>query len=215
MKKNFVFGTIASLLCLYNTSANARTCPTGCFCLNDGEVHTIIQEDLCTRGGAHRLNTKTMNCNEIYTYGDTTIIRDKLCMHCPNCLFVEDFSEIYVGDFGWYGYKNNQFLYGYHQAGTYATNAVTDALVCPSTYPNSDPGASTLTQCYKYDANGNKKYYKRLPHTPKPTPNTISSKKSVATRAAQTPKKIIYKEVIFDETDSTIDEDYDDFEMLI
>ena len=30
---------------------------------------------------------------------------------------------------------------------------------CPYTYPNSDQGASSLSQCFKYDMSGNKIYY--------------------------------------------------------
>ena len=219
MKKCFVFGTIASILCLYNTSANATaiTCPAGCFCLNEGEVHTLIQEDLCTDGVATKLNARTMDCDTM-VLANTRVIPRRNCLNPnssvpSNTVFIEDFSEFYWGDFGWYGYKNDRFFYDYRPAGNYAANAITDALVCPASYPNSDPGARSLQKCYKYDADGNKKYFKKRLVAPKPTPSSLTKTQAVSARSARAPKKIIYKEVIFDDIESTIDEEYEDFEM--
>lgn len=155
---NFLFGIIALILCLCDAKA-ATPCPEGCFCLKDGQVHSRIQESLC---GGMASDAKTMHCDG-KKYGITHIIPRRDCANYkaddPDLIFAEDFSEIYYGDFGWYGFKNGQFLHGYSAAGVYANNEVVDALVCPETHPYSAKGSKALTDCFNYDERGNKIYY--------------------------------------------------------
>ena len=153
-----LLGTMASFFCL--NTANAETpkpCPAGCFCLNNGQAKSV-QESLCTKAAS---DAKTLTCDGI-KYGIKFIIPRRDCPNIKdtnNTIFADDFSQLYVGQFGWYGIKDGQFLYGYHSVGTYHAQYVVEALLCPETYPNSEEGSNSLTDCFRYDASGNKIYY--------------------------------------------------------
>ena len=75
----------------------------------------------------------------------------------------EDFSEFYKGTLGFYGIINGGFIH-YNACGSYdsAGNCAAkkyDLFQCPETYPYSAKGSKSLSDCFKYDANGNKIYY--------------------------------------------------------
>ena len=212
MKKYFVFGTIASALCLYNTGANAQICPAGCFCISGGSF--IPQENMqpnyytevCSQVHASTPKPVPMNmagCGRHLNAPQVLIAKD----HNQNAdYYFDEFSEFYDGGIGdFYGFINGVF--------TSCPLDGNNISSCPSKYPYSDTGANSLNQCYKYDENCNKKYFKKRPVVPKPTPSSATKSQAVSARTARAPKKIIYKEVIFDEMDGTIDEEYDDFEM--
>ena len=215
------------------------TCPAGCFCMNGGVHADYIQQTLCNDfgkwTGAQKMNAQTMTCEIRPINGGGRLIPRRNCFadFSDGDIFIEDFSEFYLGDFGYYGYKNGKFTSFYSPAGIYS-NYVIDALVCPQGYPRSEPGAKAVTQCYTYksDMNGNKTkvYFKTgsgsgvggtvTPAAPVKSVNnnvvTASPMKSKAyMRAAKMPKKLVYKEYIFDEAPANVDdvvENFDDFE---
>lgn len=217
MKKSLILGTIFTISCLVNVnaySAEQRTCPAGCFCISGGSF--IPQENLqpgyyervCSQLHASTPNPFPMNmvgCGHHLEAPQVLIAKD----HSQNAnYYFDEFSEFYdggVGDF--YGFRNGVF-----------TSCPLDGKnisSCPSAYPYSEPGSDSVQKCFKYTANGVKIYYPAVV----PANHSFTSvkaapaKKRVSARATQTPKKIVYKEIIFDESPNTIDDEFEDFEM--
>ena len=165
MKINRIFlvllGIIASALCTTNAKAQSP-CPAGCFCLGDGKYNTDNgQSDIefwCSGYSATAWNPE--GCVGT-TYGNTSIVSSSSCS-IPATYYLDQFSEFYDGRFGFYGFINNEFVYGYGRPSDFtpgASNSNYDVFQCPYTHPHSETGAKALTDCFKYDATGNKVYY--------------------------------------------------------
>ena len=158
-------GIIASVLCLCEANAKTKTCPAGCFCLNNGtyesnsnfstsmcEEHSafyVSSPERCFSDGALWYNHPSVQyiaCTDTakQTYGN-------LVSHLFN-----EFSELYYGNLGAYGYINNEIVYLPRDTETAKT-----VYNCPETYPLSEAGAKSLYECFTYDDKGNKVYYKK------------------------------------------------------
>ena len=166
MRINRIFlvliGTIAGALCQTNGYASLVNCPAGCFCLGDGKYNTDNdQGDIefwCGVYSATAWNPEGCTGN---TYGDIVIKSSSNCGG-PATYYLDQFSEFYDGRFGFYGFIDNEFVYGYRKPSDFAPGASNnnyDIFQCPYTHPHSETGADALTDCFKYDANGNKIYY--------------------------------------------------------
>ena len=116
--------------------AHANTCPAGCFCLNDGEVGTPIPSS-----GVCRDEHPEPNYNQ------------------------DGFSGGYDGIYGIYGFKDGEFVYENHRRdytdnqGNNHSDKYDYVFNCPKSHPHSADGSKGLTDCFKYDASGNKVYY--------------------------------------------------------
>lgn len=171
IRMKYLFGIIAAVLCLCDAMAEDLICPEGCFCLNNGHSSqagygnysyssdTIIgnqwHSDHC--GGHSSLITSTKNPNYNKKYQNISVVSNRNSGITAD-YYVEEFSEFYESDLGFYGIINNQFVYGY-------ADSYYDMLPCPTSYPNSERGSSSLSQCFKYDVNGQKEYYKAPTNT--------------------------------------------------
>lgn len=165
-----------------NSSSNMvvmRQCPSGCFCVNNGQIglpnDTLIgyeyaawqtqcqspaqplspyQQSVCNTQGWVRININNGVGGE-----DLYLICDREHYNNYNGYFMDEFEEIYKNsDFGGaYGRKGGEIIY----FGGMSTSATGNLGMygCPQSYPSSDSGAKTVYECYKYDANGNKVYY--------------------------------------------------------
>lgn len=159
MKKIFLIN-LSVLMCVFVgvSDAMASPCPAGCFCLNNGEsvfagYQSVINS--CYQSatiGHYGPNVGREYCG-VWVGGSVMENMD---------YYYDEFSVFYEGDFGFYGFIDNEFVYGNH-----CNNIVTnqsfpsklDVFQCPVSHPHSAIGAKALTECYKYDANGNKVYY--------------------------------------------------------
>lgn len=223
MKKSFIFGTIASVLCMCNADA-AITCPAGCFCLQGGMLGApFIQETLCNSfgeyTGATRYYAESMPCDMVFYYNGGMIAPRRDCGYDPNGVgYVEDYSEFYRGHFGWYGFTKDthEFTWGYNLPGVYWNGGIVDALMCPETYPYSDPGAKSIKDCYRYDRSSDPTAKERKVHygefvvqpvTPSSGLQTapkkvgkISDKTKKTSRSAigepKMVKKIVYEQIV-------------------
>lgn len=147
---------LVGVLCTYNAKADSADCPAGCFCLGNGtETTTNIQsygsmcDDAASKAGAV---PKGSGCVQA-TYGSVHM-HSRECTNVPVIpdYYFDDFSEYYSSNIGFYGFLNNEFLYFYSIQGLHM-------FTCPDTFPESDPGAKALTECFKYNPNGTKAYY--------------------------------------------------------
>jgi len=165
-----------------NSSSNMvvmRQCPSGCFCVNNGQIglpnDTLIgyeyaawqtqcqspaqplsphHQSVCNTQGWVRININNGVGGE-----DLYLICDREHYNNYNGYFMDEFEEIYKNsDFGGaYGRKGGEIIY-FGGMSTTATGNL-GMYGCPQSYPSSDSGAKTVYDCYKYDANGNKVYY--------------------------------------------------------
>jgi len=152
----------------YGNGQNTLKCPSGCFCLNNGYFQDF---DYGPGDCAQSASLRSLSCNNdgtaILSYygGSTTFVcdRNKYFQNHPNSnsgllYFLDDFSEIYTGWISAYGVKKDGNIIYFHSG---SSSMVMDNIYqCPESYPASDEGAKTLTNCYKYGANGNKIYYR-------------------------------------------------------
>jgi len=76
----------------------------------------------------------------------------------PATYYFEDFSELYKGYFGAYGFMNGDFVY--INACWSDADDPNGIFQCPITHPSSANGAKSLSECYKVNAKGQKEYYK-------------------------------------------------------
>ena len=166
---------IVILICgLYMNDAKAETiypCPAGCFCLNGGEYTVVSGNEMsyCT-GNGYGYTARTLGSNEGNFFAcNTEILNDinfpKQGPQHPNERYykLSEFSEVYVSWGGAYGFlKNGEFL----SLSNCSDGKMIDKVFrCPHTYPYSDEGAISLSECYKYTyTNGGsttlKEYYK-------------------------------------------------------
>lgn len=151
MKKFLSFiAIIVPVLCSGNVGAT--TCPAGCFCLNNGEFNLSTNyQNFCTVP-ASKINIISSGISVCHSWISN---RD---FHGPTATYYfEDFSELYKGYFGAYGFINGNFVY-INDCWDNADNP-NGIFQCPTTHPNSDKGAKTIFECYRITANGQKEYY--------------------------------------------------------
>lgn len=156
---SFLFGIIASVLCLCDAGAETKPCPEGCFCLNGGNFNA--------ESGSYHINEKDCKipASKYWSGGNPAgriscgvLISDN---HNYNpggvSYYLDDFSEFYDGKYGFYGFMkdNNEFIYNGDCYGR-----AENIFQCPASYPSSAKGSKSLTDCFKYNEKGQKEYYK-------------------------------------------------------
>lgn len=152
-----LMGIIASVFCMFDANAVIRPCPEGCFCLNSGQFedrsYTGYYDTNCHNSVGRPL-WLCDSCSD--TYGGTVISGNPADGTAD--YYYDEFSELYYGVYGFYGFINNEFVYGngYPNFSNYMHDSIFE---CPMSYPHSNVGAKALTDCFKYDVNGHKIYY--------------------------------------------------------
>ena len=152
-----LLGIISSFCVLYdaNATTDAVTCPAGAFCTSGGKY---VSSDGGIR--AHMLTPATLVTPG---YGDRS--DDGFCAtncstdRCTYC--AEDYDEVWMSEFlGFYLVKNGDVMYH-----SIASTVAPGMFTCPGSYPSSAPGASSVFECYRVVANGQKEYYKTPTNT--------------------------------------------------
>lgn len=169
--KSFLFIAIISVTWLGNIGAygagTKKPCPPGCFCVHNGQIPTTHNtRNICGYGNAYKVSCDAEDIAHAFGIEDNQAFSGLVaCGHgyfsdAVVKYYFDEFSELFQGATGMYGLINNELivmpstikaLNDYAQKGIYQ---------CPVTYPNSASGAKTVFDCYKYDANGNKVYYR-------------------------------------------------------
>ncbi len=153
-----LMGIIASVFCVFDANAVIRPCPEGCFCVNSGQFNPIVN-GLDWYSG-HCLNIHSTSPSDLLL---TNCIGEHIISNDHNyysVYYTDEFSEIYRDAIlGVYGFIGNEFVYANK---CIPNNGVLyDGIFsCPYSHPYSEAGASIVTQCFKYDVNGNKIYYR-------------------------------------------------------
>lgn len=162
--KSILFCVIASVLSLCGESIadDSFLCPKDCFCLNNGRSAQSGYKDANSSeiigniwySGKCREHAGYVSDKSSYpkSYQNITVALKPGGYGVKADYYVEDFSEFYESELGFYGIKDGEFIYGY-KANYF------DMLPCPVTHPNSERGSSSLSQCFKYNENGDKVYY--------------------------------------------------------
>lgn len=175
---NFLFGIMVSILCLCDAMALPGVscqigqncpeeddpealldCPAGCFCINDGKYNSHGDRDFFIKN-CDTTKAKSAIDYESFYVCSGSIGRDK--NKEATDYYFSDFSELYDGKMGFYGFMNDEFVYGNDCApdGRGGIGPKYDYIFnCPNNYPHSDKGSKALTNCFKYDENGKKVYY--------------------------------------------------------
>jgi len=168
--KNFLFVIIVSIAWLCNTNAygteNMKPCAPGCFCVNNGQMRAGDNpRNICGYGVAQRVPCFDTSIGHAFGIEEGKAWGGLL--ECSRdsprqaTYYYDEFSEVFVSSTGMYGFIGDDLivmpshdvaLNYWGEQGIYQ---------CPSHYPNSAAGAKTLKECYKYDKNGNKVYYKK------------------------------------------------------
>jgi len=155
------FGIALSVFCFSNANVYGEDrvpCGPGCFCIYDGKG---------TSGNFNWCNFKAqpVSCDGVekgfyFKYGmyDNTGL---LACHreiLSAVYYFDEFSELYKDGEpgGMYGFIGDDLMV--MPQGMYGDRGIYS---CPSSYPDSDSGAKTVFDCYKYDASGKKVYFKR------------------------------------------------------
>lgn len=160
MKKFWVFFTIFMSIS-YNVVAEEQSCPSGCFCLNNGKYdNTYGIYNLCS-SPATLYNPSSIS-GFSSNYG--SIVLSSSPDDYPAHFYANEFSILYIGSMGFYGFKDNEFIYANQIRQGLDQNDPSQSkydfiFQCPATHPNSAEGAKALNECFKYGANGNKIYY--------------------------------------------------------
>lgn len=164
-KKFMVFaGIMIAMLCVKDANALTFQCPEGCFCLGDGEYNDqygslrYYIEPWCNSNSS--MSWDPTGCY-LLTYGQIELVSNSSC-GLTGTYYGDQFSELYYGLFGFYGFLNNEFVYGYRPytvISGYVGQGNFDVLQCPYTHPHSEVGANKIADCFKYDVNGDKIYY--------------------------------------------------------
>ena len=135
-----------------------KPCVPGCFCVNNGQMSHDVYGARC--GLSQSQSIISMHNTWYFKAGESRGILT--CNRNMNAnYYVDEFSELYKGDYGMYGIKGGELIVmpfgGQGYGGGFPE--MMGVYQCPSSYPSSDAGAKTVYECYKYDANGNKVYY--------------------------------------------------------
>ena len=142
-------GIIASALCQNSANAALVNCPEGCFCLNNGKYDNSGQVNPIGCNAKGQL-MHTCYGLSLDFYGGMIS-----CSHnMGGTYYFDQFSELYDDYFGYYGILNGEMLYMTRDYGDQSVFG------CPASHPHSSAGAKSVIECYKYDNNGNKKYFK-------------------------------------------------------
>ena len=149
-------------------SEEMAKCPSGCFCIYDGLYPTryLSAADICKDYVAHPVSCNTKDEEFTFAYGDgqgegggqLTCDRSKDAVY-----YFVDFSELYKGETGVYGYIGEDLIVMAEISSGYGSIMGQSGIyVCPSSYPESARGAKTLYECYTHDEKGNKVYYNNV-----------------------------------------------------
>ena len=170
---NFLFGIILSILCFCDakaantldlTEALSEPCPQGCFCLGNGKIDpesAEIDKTICQQ--EHPNQGWNSESSGGFSMGNIEFVTDR--KYGLADYYLDDFSEYYIGVYGFYGFKNNEFIYANsgqtrnNKNGSYYEKQYKNVFNCPMLYPHSVSGSKGLTDCFRYDENGNKIYY--------------------------------------------------------
>lgn len=130
MKKFLMF--VAVITYATNAIAAEKTCHAGFFCVQNGTyIDFSNAQDWFSSTGPARLATSN----------------DSL----PMGYNLKDYDEVWICDMGKYYVKNGEVE---------CRAPLNGILACPGTYPSSEPGASSVFQCFRTTSNGQKEYYK-------------------------------------------------------
>ena len=151
-------GIMIAMLCVKD--ANAQQCAPGCFCVNNGQMPSNFSPQCSVQ--SQLLSCGNDGYGRVWYFRTNGMIRGVLS--CPHSTYanyyVDEFSEIYIGRYGMYGFRNDDLIVmpaDVNYGG--ATTNYEGVYQCPTSYPNSDAGARTLTDCFKYNSSGQKVYY--------------------------------------------------------
>ncbi len=151
MKKFLMF--VANIVLISSSAIAAQsTCPAGCFCLNNGNFNlSETDKRYCGIPATPKPHSAAFSvCHNWIAYRD---------FPGPTpTYYAEDFSELYEGYFGAYGFINGNFIY-INQCWTDVTENPNGIFQCSLSHPSSDSGAKTIVECYRITANGQKEYY--------------------------------------------------------
>ncbi len=155
--------------CFSTTSTETQKCSPGCFCVLDGKIpKTLDTKNICGYSSAYQVSCGEDGVSMAFGRKENGLYTGLIACtrNVPNATYYfDDFSELYQGPTGFYGFvgqdlltlpTSGQSLNKYGKAGVYQ---------CPVSYPVSDTGAKKLTDCYKYDKNGNKVYFSQKQST--------------------------------------------------
>lgn len=153
---SLLVGIIASFGGVCDANAWMVNCPEGCFCLNNGKYNNSsydyadVQDIYCA--------TPSQLVQSCFGSGWIFYGTDIGCNHSPGANYqFEQFSELYQGFFGFYGVLHGQVIY-------MPFDPLTQSMYsCPANYPQSDPGAKSVYECYSYGPHGSKVYYSIAP----------------------------------------------------
>lgn len=165
MKKFLIFSAII-VSAFYQQNAMAdqilRSCPAGCFCINDGKYDASfgMNEELCTTPAQH-MPSYCENGRSWWSYRTGLLA-------CPGNTspqanyYMDDFSELYKGYYGYYGFIGNDLIL------MPSNENVQGRYQCPATHPTSEKGAKTIFECYKITGNNGQKQYYTVPTNTQP-----------------------------------------------
>ena len=160
--------TFASNVYLYDMKAYGNEemakCPSGCFCIYDGlyPARYLSTANICKDSVAHPMSCNTKDEEFTFSYG---VVKAKLtCDRSKDeVYYFDDFSELYEGETGMYGFIGDDLIVMAGASESYGSPMGECGIyLCPSSYPESDPGAKTLYECYTHDEKGNKVYYNNV-----------------------------------------------------
>lgn len=166
-------GIFVFISCISTARAESK-CSLGCFCLSDNGQNTT--DTMCASSAkklenSGKLALRVCDAMIVSDDYDVSTIDPTIKERHEKIYHVSDFTEIYDSTahysttyvyHGAYGFtKDGRFVYF---RDVDCTNNKLNYL-CPETYPNSDEGAKALTDCFTYDASGQKQYYKALEST--------------------------------------------------
>lgn len=150
-----VVGIAFFVLGLCNARAETVPCPAGCFCLNDGKYNNSTGDSslYCNEKAQPVLSSSSCESNVLNFDGGRIDCVRNLSDNVEAKYFLDEFSELYEGFFGLYGVIDSEIIYMPRNGGSH------NMYSCPASYPVSAAGAKSLTDCFKYDANGKKVHY--------------------------------------------------------
>lgn len=153
-------------ICLNNTGVSAnevkKKCAPGCFCVFDGQIpERIGTTNICGYTSAQRFSCDSGDTDFVFAVG-TNAEGILACNRKPSTgvtYFFDEFSELYKGSTGMYGFIGEDLIVMPTADKTLWTLGAVGAYQCPSTHPSSAEGAKTPYECYTHDATGKKVYF--------------------------------------------------------
>jgi len=168
--ENFLFITIisTSLLCNAVLAETKKPCSPGCFCVYNGQISTKYDtKNICGYGSAYRVPCFDPNISHAFGIGENGKVYDGVVACSRNnptnaTYYFDEFNELFVGSTGMYGFIGEDLIVMpsiFEEFNSFAKEGIYQ---CPASHPNSASGAKSLLECYKYDAKGEKVYYKKI-----------------------------------------------------